>query len=195
MDGPVGGEMGTNLLARRPGCQRAPLRSRIGERAGGATLRAAAAPALMSGPDYYILGGVACTDAPLRVTHPPRARRGHRWRRPGCTEPRVGCPVRGIFPPRGPANCNCSLFRRRPCVPPSFPPRSRCCSPAAVRLRSHRAGRHGASRSGAGARLSRAAARGGGHELLGHEGPAPTARYYVGGRRAERPALRRGWLR
>src|SRR3954469_13973678 len=29
----------------------------------------------MSGPDYNIRGGVACTDAPLRVTHPPRPRR------------------------------------------------------------------------------------------------------------------------
>src|SRR6185436_9970599 len=50
--------------------------SRIGERAGGrATLRATAVPALMSGLDYNILGGMACTDAALRVTHPPRARR------------------------------------------------------------------------------------------------------------------------
>src|SRR6187551_817289 len=44
-------------------------------RGGWATLRGAAVPALMSGLDYDILGGVACTDAPLRVTHPPRARR------------------------------------------------------------------------------------------------------------------------
>src|SRR5262245_1033924 len=29
-------------------------------------------PARMSGLDYNILGGVACSNAPLRVTHPPR---------------------------------------------------------------------------------------------------------------------------
>src|SRR6188508_2996566 len=43
-----------------------------GSHGGWATLRATAVPALMSGLDYNILGGVACTDAALRVTHPPR---------------------------------------------------------------------------------------------------------------------------